>query len=149
MASTSRIVDVKDALLSILSNDAGLAGIQVTRGKPGDDIRDEAVWVGRAVGRHEPVTIRAGRQPRDETFTVDVVVSVLVGGGTIADAEDRAHVLMDEVEDAIAQDPSLGGVLVGGDWALPADLEESGSGYTDVGAICEIRLGVEVRARLT
>ena len=146
MASTSRIIAVKDALLAILQADAELAGIQVTRGRPGDDLKDEAVWIGRAVGRHKPVAIRAGRQPRDETFTVDVVVSVLKAGGTIAAAEDRAHALMDQVEDSVAADPKLG--LSDIEWALPGDLEESGSGYTPEGAICELRLGVEVRARL-
>lgn len=147
MASTSRIVAVKDALLTILQNDGGLTGIQVTRGRPGDDIRDEAIWIGRATGRHEPVTIRSGRQPREERFTVDVVISVVNGGGSIADAEDRAHALAAEVEDAVAQDPKLG--LSDIEWALPGDIEESGSGYTDLGAVCEIRVGIEVRARLS
>lgn len=148
MSTTSRIPAVKAALLAILQADSGLSGVQVTHGHPGGVLENEAVWIGRAEGRHEPASIRSGRQPRDETFTLDVIVSVLMAGATIAEAETRAHALAAQVEDAIAADVTLGlspDIL----WALPGDIEERPTSYETTGVLAEIRLGVEVKARLT
>ena len=148
MSTSSTIPTVKDTLVTVLGNRAHLAGIQVVRGHPGNELRDEAVIVGLARGRHEIATIKAGRQVRDETYTVEVIASVISSEGTVKAAEDRAHVLIAEVEEALADDPKLGiGTTIL--WAKTGDIEERGSGHTDTGSVAEVVLRVEVKARLT
>ena len=146
--TVSTIPTVKDRLVTVLGLRANLAGVQVVRGHPGKFLQTEAVIVGAARGRHDFVTLKATRPPRDETYTVEVIASVLKEGGTIAEAEDRAHALIAEVEDALATDDKLGiptTIL----WAKTGEIEERASGYTDTGTVAEVVLRVEVKARLS
>ena len=148
MSTSSTIPTFKDTLVTVLGNRANLTGVQVTRGHPGNELESEAIIVGMARGRHEIATIEAGRQTRDETYTVEVIASVISSTGTVKAAEDRAHALIAEVEEALADDPQLG---IGSTilWATTGDIEERGSGHTDTGSVAEVVLRVEVKARLT
>lgn len=88
-----------------------LPGVSVTYGRPMDTVLPrEAVYVGDVRGQHRIPVMKAARKAREESFTVDVVVAVLMPRGTIADAEARAFVLATQVENVLADDPSLGGV---------------------------------------
>lgn len=151
----STISTVKDRLVVLLAQRNGLSGVQVTRGHPGNAIEGEALIVGLAKGRHAPAAIRSGRQPREETYELEVIASVMVPGGTIANAEDRCHVLIAEVEDQVAGDPTLGLSLAASGVqsfvAVPGDLEERGSGYIaePSGTIAEVVLRIDVTARLS
>jgi hypothetical protein len=66
--------------------------------------------------------------------------------GTVAEAETRAFDLLEEVEDTLADDPSLGGVdgvvhATAGDFRMLSDLSTNGP-------VCVIEFDVNVDARL-
>jgi len=151
----STISTVKDRLVVLLLQRSGLTGVQVTRGHPGNALEKEALIIGIAKGRHAPAAITSGRMPREETYSLDIIASVMVPAGTIADAEDRCHELIAEVEEQVASDPTLGLVLgssgVQSFSATPGDLEERGSGYIadPPGTIAEVVLRVDIKARLS
>jgi hypothetical protein len=146
VAISSTVPTIKDALVTALKAQAGLAGIQVERAHPGPEKLDrEAVWLGAARGRHVIPVMKAGRKSRDEEYIVEVLLSVVKPGGTLEEAEERAFALLAEVEDVLADDPRLGTTAIL--WAKAGEWGES-SGYLDEGAEADIRLEVECKARL-
>jgi hypothetical protein len=145
MATSSTVTTVKAALLTRLSLRAGLAGVDLAYGWSGD-FGLEAIFFGSTRGVHEDPVTTGGRIPRDERYTMNVIVSVAKEGGTPQDAEDRAFALLAEVENELADTPRLGLVNVI-DWAAARDFE-SQAGPTPEGGLAEIRLGVEVFAQL-
>ncbi len=109
MATTSSVPAVKAAIVALVAT--ALPGISVTYGRPmNSTLPREAVFVGDVRGQHRVPTMKSGRKAREETYTLDVVIAVLMPRGTLSEAEARAFVLATEVEDALADDPSLGGV---------------------------------------
>lgn len=145
--STSTVPTVKEQLVTILSAAQGLAGVQVVRGHPGNEIENETVIVAAARGNQEYAAIMAGRQQRDESYTVDVICSVVVVG-TLAEAEERAYTIAAVVQETITDDPHLGlgsGVI---SWAAPGEFSDN-TARTDVGMLAEVLVRVDVAARLT
>jgi hypothetical protein len=146
VAISSTVPTIKDALVAALLAQPALAQVQVERAHPGPEkLEREAIWLGAARGRHEIPVVKAGRKPRDEVYTIEVLVSVLKPGGTLEEVEERAFALLAEVEDVLADDPRLGTTAIL--WAKAGEWGES-SGYLDDGAEADIRLEIDVKARL-
>lgn len=145
MATSSTVPGVKAALVTLVS--AGLSGVSVTYGRPmSSTLPREAVYVGEARGQHRVPVMTSGRKVREEAFTVDVVAAVLAPRGTVQTAEERCFALLAEVEDALADDPSLGGVsglihAIAG--AFRADPD-----YANEGPVAVVVLEVDCLARL-
>jgi hypothetical protein len=144
MSTSSTIVETKRALVQALRARPALSGVQVSYSHPGRLVEGESIYMGGARGEHEPAAIRAGRKPRTEVYTLDVLCEVSRRGGSVEEAEARALELLAEVESVLAEDPQLGGRL---QWALASEIELDG-GLTDDGAFVIGRLGVSCRARL-
>lgn len=148
MATSSTVHAARARIVSLLQANAALSGVQVSHGYPGEAlIKREAVYVDRVTGQHSVANIKSGRKQRDEEYVVTVVVSVVRDKGTVADCEARAIDLLEEVEDTLADDPSLNdldGVVhaTAGAFRLVSD-------YTSGGPACVIEFDINVRARLT
>lgn len=147
-ATRSTVPTVRAQLVALLAARAGLAGVQVAYTHPGEATTFETVFLGDSRGTSEPATIRAGRKARHEHFTIDVWVEVVRDGPDAQTASERSWALAGEVEDMLADDPSLG--LSQPFWAVLAEedqsvyVEDSHRGY-----VSRLRLGIECEARLT
>lgn len=145
MATSSTVPAVKAALVSLLT--AALPGTQVTYGRPADSMLSRnCVWMGRAAGTDRVPTMKAGRKAREQDYTITVFVWVAKPRGTVEQAEDDAHTLLAEVNDALADDPSLGGVdglihATAGSWEAEADQAQEGP-------FCLVTLDIDCLARL-
>jgi len=151
VATSSTVATVRTQLVTLIS--AALPGIAVTRTRPRlAELEREHIWLEpRATGRHEIAAIKAGRKPRQESYTLTAVVSVLdqdeSDGPEVAEA--RALVLLSEIEDVLADDPRLG--LAGAiDWATASEFESQVFLSAEPeGWLAEAKLGIDVVARLT
>lgn len=145
MATSSTVPAVKQALVALLA--AALPSTQVSYGRPADSMLTRScVWLGRAAGADRVPVMSAGRKTREQTYSVTVFVWVAKPRGTVEEAETEAHVLLTEVGDALADDPSLGGVdglihATAGDWEVEADVAQEGP-------FCLITLDVDCLARI-
>lgn len=149
MSTSSTVAVVKTQLIVLIA--AALPTVQVSRSRPPlAEIERESIWLDRRViGRHEIAAIKAGRKPRTETFTVTAVISVLDQDDEADVVEARALVLLSEVEDVLADDPRL--ALAGAiDWATAGEFEcHTDQSMDPQGWLTEVRLGIDVQARLT
>lgn len=108
--SGSIIVATKAAIVSTLQARAGLTGILVQYADEVDLARRERFYLGDVdEGDHEAVALRSGRRKREENFTLHLFVEV-VGKASAQANETRALLLAQEAEEALADDPRLGGV---------------------------------------
>ncbi len=144
---TSSVGVVKAKLVELIS--AALPTLQVSYTRPPvKQVDREAVWLAEATGAHELATIRAGRKPRTETYRLSAVVSVRDPDDGPTSAETRALVLLAAIEDVLANDPRLG--LAGAiDWASAGEFESRTDHHPEGGALAEIRLRIDVHARLS
>jgi hypothetical protein len=146
MASSSTVPVVKSALTSRLDARSGLDGVSVTYAQPGE-IPHEAIYLDRVRGVHAVVVTTGGRVPRQEQYTIDLIIHVFLASGGPQVVEDRAFDLLAEVENELADTPRLGLVTVI-DWAEARGYELDTTQYAD-GVLARIKLGVEVFAQLT
>ena len=146
MASTSTVPAVKAALTSRLDARTGLDGVSVTYAQPGDALPHEAIYLDRVTGVHDVRVTTGGRVPRDEQYTIALVIHVFLATGGPQEAEDRAFELLAEVENELANTPRLGLSII--DWAEARAYELDTTRYTD-GALARIKLGIECFAQLT
>lgn len=145
-ATTSTVPAVKTALVTLIGT--ALSGVQVTYGRPADNkLNRECVYVGEATGAHRiPVYKGTVRKPREERYSVEVVVAVIKARGDVTDSESRAFTLLASVEDVVANDPTLGAVdgllhATAGSWETAAE-------QTAEGPAAVIRFNVDCLARL-
>lgn len=101
--------------------------VPVSYGYPTGGLQPEHIWIGGAFNAATPRYVSGGLQ-RDEAGEVEVFVSVVWRDPDMTEAEDRAVVLSQLVEDAVSTDPTLGGTVqeahvagVQGDVATPDD----------------------------
>jgi hypothetical protein len=122
--------------------------LQVSYAYPGDDVVEkETIFTGRSRAEHNPTALKVGRRFRAETATFDVLVQVRLDGDTAADTEARAFEWGLEVEEAVADDYTLGGV-VGLNWALVSAWDLN-TGLTDIGHLTQLIYTIRYNARLT
>lgn len=147
MALSSTVPAVKAALVSLVTTGIGDSTVQVSYGRPADSmLARDCVWMGRVTGSDRVPVMSAGRKVREQEYSVQVIVWVAKPRGTVQEAEARAHVLAAEINDALADDPSLGGVdglihATAGSWEVEADQALEGP-------FCLITFDVDCLARL-
>ena len=141
----SAVVAAKSALVNALAGRPGLADVAVSYAWPGDALERVALYLGNVTGRHDPAGMRAGRKSRDEEFVVEVFVEVRADGEPQEVADERAVAVAREVEDALADDPTLASSSLL--WARVETYELRQSATTE-GRWAGVRLGVRCRSRL-
>lgn len=150
--STDHRTAVVLAVVDLLDDWADLAGVQVEAGWPGDNQRDEAVWVDEMDGTLTlpatgPATVLA-----DDEFRIPIEVRVAQAGG-LARTRARLGEIVAAVTDAIRSKPDLDD-LAGTGWAL-LDIAFDGSQRRDAvwdspgGALGAARLEPVANVRLT
>src|SRR4051812_36775871 len=102
MAST--IPACKAAVLAILAARAGLTGVTLSWAGPtkDEDFREEMIFLGASEDASDWAELGTGR--RTEDYTLELTVWVEQWGDDPQAAEERAHALWDEVEDALRDD---------------------------------------------
>jgi hypothetical protein len=147
MATTSIRSEVKAALVSTIT--AALPGVQVSQGWPGRGIEPEFVAVANVSGTMSLPLMQAGRKPREDDFVISILIGTAKGGrDTIEEVEARALELLAVVEDALADDPSLGeidGVL----WMAIERVDGPNSEITTEGPAAFLTVEIAVRSRLS
>lgn len=121
MPTSSGVPTVKTALVAQLQLRSGLSGVQVSYGWLGLAQLGESITLDPPDDQAQPAgaripTLKAGRKGREETFTVVASIQVARGGQNAAAAEAtelRGFELLAEVDGLLADDPSLGGAVVG------------------------------------
>ncbi len=147
MATTSTQAAWRNAFVTAMVADAalGAGGVDVVH-TPERELRSEAVWLGKTTDNSvNEYALKAGRRRRDETYEVEVMVRVS-SKKTSAANETRAMVLTAAIEDLLADDPKTGsvdGVLYA--WVTGTEMD---TGYIEKSATTEVKVTVEVRARL-
>lgn len=148
MATHSTAPTFRATLLAALAARPALSAVQVTYSHPGDTREHESIYLGEIRGTAEIPTIRAGRKARHERYTLDVWLDVDAVGPDAQTASERAWVLFGELEDLLADDPTVGlgqpfwAVL--GDYTETLMFDESRRGWGSL-----LRAGIEIQARLT
>lgn len=143
----SSIVAVKDGLLALLVADEDMAGVQVSYGDTGDTARRERVWLGDVEEAiHEPAVLKAGRRRREETYQITAHVEV-VGKPSPQANEARALALAHAIEDTLADDPTVGGTVPVGGWAIVNRLMMETGDTTD-GVLTHVEVNILVKGRL-
>lgn len=111
MSTTSTVPSVRAALVAGLQARAGLGQVQVSRRWPGPDTESEGIWLGDVEGTSVISGVKKGRQRRQETYNLEVIIQTLQASETPQDpenSEDRAYVLLGELEDMLAENPRVG-----------------------------------------
>ena len=99
--ATSTYPAAKAALVALLQNAAGLAGVEVSYGDPGiAKIELEHVFLG-GTGTDGQTWAPYGQLKRDEQYTIELFVHAAKPGSTQQEATERAHVLFGVVESTI------------------------------------------------
>ena len=136
-----------DALVSTLRARAALTGIQVEPAWPGDNPESESIFVTSTRVDSEIANMRAGRKHRNEDPVIGLTVLVQRHDSPSA-TRDRAYVLYAEVENALADSPTLGG-LDGLLWASITRHESETFGVEPGLARSIIEVEIATKARLT
>lgn len=155
MATTSTVPATKQQLLVLLAARAGLTGVALHYAWTGTAAAAEEILLATdpdagtpdVVGRHDIPTL-GGRVSRDERYTVPLTIRVFQPGAepqNMAATEARAFAILVDVENLLADNPSLGvdGVLTAkaGDWSSTLAPMEGGWA-------CQVVFGIDVHARL-
>ena len=102
--ATTTIPAVKTAILALLQAASGLEGIQVEWGRPSKDaMRQESVWFDGTTSTQRAEAI--GNQRRDETYIIELVVSVALDGDEAQACELRMWAIVAAIETVIRQHP--------------------------------------------
>lgn len=145
---TSTAPTFRAALLAALQARPALAQVPTHYAHPLDTIEHEAVYLGEIRGDSRIPVLAAGRKKREERYTLDVWIDVAATGPDAQTASERAWDLFGELEDLLAEDPTVG---------LPAPFRAVLTDYTETLMADEsrrgwgslLRAGVEVENRLT
>ncbi len=149
MGSVSSVPAVKQALLETLRARPALAQVSVVYGPPlfvGDN---DYVWLGELEGEQSYSALNATTRPRDERYTLDVIINVKRAGDDTQVATERCFELMGELESELVNDPSVHGALTPpgraeiGRFKLVENLADDGAGR-----VSELTVAVDVFARL-
>lgn len=143
----SSISAARLALFDRLSVAGGLAGVQITYGRPTDHEEPEVVaLLGVRDPEEEPATLGAGR--KDETYQLEVGIKAHSRDGEAAEVDLRAYALADAVAEAVEGkgDYTLGGTVL---WAYAAGPTGVGAQAAEGGGwVCFLTVLVTCRARI-
>jgi hypothetical protein len=121
---------------------------EVTYGWPFGNAPAEVVYFGRARADTPPAAMRAGRNYRDESGELEIVVVCAAVGGSAEDADDRAHAHREAIETWIA-DRKNNELGVRGLQSLITTGWESTPAGNDNGHVTGLTVTVRWTARLT
>ena len=103
-------LNVKRAIVTAIRQQPEFQNRQVEMGHPGSQIEHESVFV---VSVSDDESSRSlGKAYRRETLTVELGILSEIVGSDHVEAQERAYVMLAGVENAIAQDSSLGGLAL-------------------------------------
>lgn len=106
MPTTSIRTAAKVRLVELLAVE--LTPVQVAYAWPGEDAKDECVFLGGVQGNVSVRDMRSGRKARDDTFTIAVHFYAGKPGQKAQEADERAEVLYSALENVLADNPKLG-----------------------------------------
>jgi hypothetical protein len=89
----------KASLITILTAASGMAGVQIEYSHPGASIQQESVFFGRTF--LDEVAGALGQQRRNESYALELVVSVAQDGDNAQVCEERCWALVAVVENAL------------------------------------------------
>lgn len=136
---------VKAAVAQLLRTRPGLTGVQVSVGHPGQSIEPDCLIVSVVTGARQEARSIGGRH-RDEDYTLDVIVSVARTDEDQETVTARAYELLAEIEDALRDDPNLGGLTT--KWVEVAGWSEVEAYSLDFGRTTELTAHLGVSARI-
>lgn len=146
----TQIMNREDVIVRVVAElrlRPGLAGVEVDAGWPGDELREQHVWVGDVEGDIGQPTAQAGRLQRDDEFELPLAFHVAIREGLDA-TRARLGALMAEVESWFADPALVAGVVPG-----VLDVRVTRVGSTAVrareGAVAKGGVMVAVHTRLT
>lgn len=120
--ATSTVVNAIAALIAAINTQSAVTSSTtqqapplVKKGAPGPNQPDDLIIVGELVSqRYTPDVFRGdgGSGWLQEDYTISVVVNCYRGGDNPDDALTRCEVLVNAVDDAVRNDPSLAGAVL-------------------------------------
>ncbi len=151
--STSTVPSVKRALLALLADRPDLAGVQLAWSRPSlDAMQNEVIWFGDT--EIKETTRALGRQRRDETAVIELVISVQRDGDDAETCEQRTWALAGEVELTLRDNSEVPGGnsgLLGADdrvfWVHLIATKQT-NGQAEGKRITEAVLSLECRGRI-
>ena len=147
--ATSTVPALKAALLARLQARPGLAGVQVSWGRPHGALAPEWIMLG-STRAGDPTgeesggqsTAVLGRHRREERYVLDVWVSCIAAGlSEQQDLTERAYELVAEIEDELRDDATVNGTVRTAQVTDASDLTEA---IADNGQQREARVRVQV-----
>lgn len=109
-ASPATVPDAKAALLAALRARPALQDVQVEWAHPGKGIQRETIYLGDTLP-YEQSAKTLGNQHREETYELEVVVTVERAGNDPEAAERRVWELLFELAAVLREDAELGGAV--------------------------------------
>jgi hypothetical protein len=108
----STVPAAKQAILNLLTARAALNTVAVTWSQPTEqeDLQDEMVFFDGPIVRQPEFRVMGGNY-LDETYTLTLMVRNRVVADDAAAAEARCWQIVDEIEQSVRQNPTLGGIL--------------------------------------
>lgn len=141
------MVAVRSALVAALADLESLTDVDVTYAWTFGSQSRERVFTGRARATHDPASLKAGRNFRNERMTFDLVVLVEGVGLSPEETDDRALVIGTLVEEYLAD--NKGGLGVSGvNWINVTGVELNNLA-NDRGNLSELTYQITYDARLT
>jgi len=112
--AASTVPQAKAALLAMLRARPALNEVAVTWAGPteNEDVRDQMIFFDGPVLR-QPEWVVLGADKLDERYTLTLHVETYTPGDDPDVAEQRCWALIDEIEQAVRDDDTLGGLLIG------------------------------------
>ena len=145
----STMYAVKAQLLTLLEANSTLSAIQCSYGDPGEAMRRESIFMGDVNSNvHTPESLSSGRRRRLEDYTVDIEVFVQSKAAGQQEAEQRALVLANAVEDVLADYPSLDDGVTGLMFVQCSGMSMSTAEAGIDGPRVQVTVHVDVKARL-
>jgi hypothetical protein len=141
-----QVFAVRRALVTSLQARAGLAGALVTYGWPGAAaVQRLMVFTDSdADGQQQAAAMRVGRLPIEERAELDVTVRAEAVGGNQLDADTAIEALLLELEQAVVDDRTLGGLV---SWIKPVRWTNR-SAFNDRGYLALVTFTYQYQARL-
>ena len=132
----------KAALYAALAANSDLADVTVSYGAPITGPR-EFIALADISGSQEFAAL--GKLTKEETYTLDVYVSVVREGNQQQECTERCFALAAELEDYLRANPTVGGTVRIAQLSAPFNLEEFAG---DTARQSILTLGVEAAARI-
>jgi hypothetical protein len=123
----SSIPTLKANLRTQLLARGGLAGVQVSYGPPIPNPQREIISLHDVTGETHPQAMAKSIYPRDELYTLDVIVFVLHEGTDQRATTERAFAIANEVYDQLQTDPTVNGAVWFAQIEGPIELRERAS----------------------